>query len=157
MDEHVSRALDIHSASPLRTNTLRRRFSGYGLVPVSLTFVPVTTLTYVSDCYLPVKMDALLLVNGLKVHYNSTHVQSAGTHMPSSTWWPSASSTACRNGLMRWATSALLALRRVSLWVSWHSRYLWYRMAEGSDIAVPGGGSYCKAWKHVQHPLVEEV
>lgn len=42
------------------------RFFGYGLVSVSLTFVPVATLTYVSDCYLPVNMDALLLVNGLK-------------------------------------------------------------------------------------------
>lgn len=28
--------------------------------------MPVATLTYVSDCYLPVNMDALLLVNGLK-------------------------------------------------------------------------------------------
>ena len=48
-------------------NLHSRRFFGYGLVSVSLTFVPVATLTYVSDCYLPVNMDALLLVNGLKV------------------------------------------------------------------------------------------
>ena len=43
------------------------RFFGYGMVAVGLTFVPVTTMTYVSDCYLPVNADALLLVNGLKV------------------------------------------------------------------------------------------
>lgn len=72
----MSLALDIHSASPLRTNTLRRRFFGYGLVSVSLTFVPVATLTYVSDCYLPVNMDALLLVNGLKVRSSACVVYS---------------------------------------------------------------------------------
>jgi hypothetical protein len=44
------------------------RFFGYGMVAVGLTFVPVATMTYVSDCYLPVNADALLLVNGLKVH-----------------------------------------------------------------------------------------
>jgi hypothetical protein len=38
------------------------------MVAVGLTFVPVATMTYVSDCYLPVNADALLLVNGLKVH-----------------------------------------------------------------------------------------
>ena len=37
------------------------------MVAVGLTFVPVATMTYVSDCYLPVNADALLLVNGLKV------------------------------------------------------------------------------------------
>ncbi|KAM0718259.1 hypothetical protein Q7P37_006591 [Cladosporium fusiforme] len=41
-------------------------FIGYGMVAVGLTFVPVATMTYVSDCYLPVNADALLLVNGLK-------------------------------------------------------------------------------------------
>ncbi|GAB7324494.1 hypothetical protein MBLNU13_g08410t1 [Cladosporium sp. NU13] len=41
-------------------------FFGYGMVAVGLTFVPVATMTYVSDCYLPVNADALLLVNGLK-------------------------------------------------------------------------------------------
>jgi hypothetical protein len=47
--------------------TFERRFFGYGMVAVGLTFVPVATMTYVSDCYLPVNADALLLVNGLKV------------------------------------------------------------------------------------------
>ena len=48
------------------------------MVAVGLTFVPVATMTYVSDCYLPVNADALLLVNGLKVcrcsvqNYHST-------------------------------------------------------------------------------------
>jgi len=51
--------------------TLQRRFFGYGMVAVGLTFVPVATMTYVSDCYLPVNADALLLVNGLKVSYSS--------------------------------------------------------------------------------------
>lgn len=37
------------------------------MVSVGLTFVPVATMTYVSDCYLPVNADALELVNGLKV------------------------------------------------------------------------------------------
>ncbi|OQN97264.1 hypothetical protein B0A48_16806 [Cryoendolithus antarcticus] len=41
-------------------------FFGYGMVAVGLTFVPVCTMVYVSDCYLPVNADALLLVNGLK-------------------------------------------------------------------------------------------
>jgi hypothetical protein len=45
----------------------QHRFFGYGMVAVGLTFVPVATMTYVSDCYLPVNADALLLVNGLKV------------------------------------------------------------------------------------------
>lgn len=36
------------------------------MVAVGLTAVPVATMTYVSDCYLPVNADALLLVNGLK-------------------------------------------------------------------------------------------
>jgi hypothetical protein len=48
------------------------RFFGYGMVAVGLTFVPVATMTYVSDCYLPVNADALLLVNGLKVGYYNT-------------------------------------------------------------------------------------
>lgn len=37
------------------------------MVSFGLTFVPVTTMTYVSDSYLPVNADALMLVNGLKV------------------------------------------------------------------------------------------
>ncbi|TKA68422.1 hypothetical protein B0A49_08384 [Cryomyces minteri] len=41
-------------------------FFGYGMVAVGLTAVPSITMTYVSDCYLPVAPDALLLVNGLK-------------------------------------------------------------------------------------------
>ncbi|KAK4543369.1 hypothetical protein LTR36_005512 [Oleoguttula mirabilis] len=41
-------------------------FIGYGMVAFGLTAVPVATLTYVSDSYLPVNADALLLVNGLK-------------------------------------------------------------------------------------------
>ncbi|WPH00966.1 Hypothetical protein R9X50_00380000 [Acrodontium crateriforme] len=41
-------------------------FFGYGMLSVGLTFVPVVTTTYVSDSYLPVNADALLLVNGLK-------------------------------------------------------------------------------------------
>ncbi|KAK3072547.1 hypothetical protein LTR53_006646, partial [Teratosphaeriaceae sp. CCFEE 6253] len=41
-------------------------FFGYGMVAVGLTAVPVATMTYVSDCYLPVNADALMLVNGLK-------------------------------------------------------------------------------------------
>ncbi|TKA64032.1 hypothetical protein B0A55_10129 [Friedmanniomyces simplex] len=41
-------------------------FFGYGMVAMGLTAVPVATMTYVSDCYLPVNADALLLVNGLK-------------------------------------------------------------------------------------------
>jgi hypothetical protein len=41
-------------------------FFGYGMVAVGLTAVPVIGMTYVSDCYLPVAPDALLLVNGLK-------------------------------------------------------------------------------------------
>ena len=47
--------------------TTQCRFFGYGMVAVGLTFVPVATMTYVSDCYLPINADALLLVNGLKV------------------------------------------------------------------------------------------
>lgn len=42
------------------------RFFGNGMVSVGLTFVPVATMTYVSDCYLAVNADALELVNGLK-------------------------------------------------------------------------------------------
>jgi hypothetical protein len=53
------------------TLTPECRFFGYGMVAVGLTFVPVATMTYVSDCYLPVNADALLLVNGLKVRYLS--------------------------------------------------------------------------------------
>ncbi|KAK3049071.1 hypothetical protein LTR09_009725 [Extremus antarcticus] len=41
-------------------------FFGNGMVSVGLTFVPVATMTYVSDCYLPINADALELVNGLK-------------------------------------------------------------------------------------------
>lgn len=37
------------------------------MVSVGLGFVPLVTMTYVSDCYLPVNADALELVNGLKV------------------------------------------------------------------------------------------
>ena len=36
------------------------------MVALGLTAVPVATITYVSDSYLPVNADALLLVNGLK-------------------------------------------------------------------------------------------
>lgn len=36
------------------------------MVAVGLTAVPIITMTYVSDCYLPVAPDALLLINGLK-------------------------------------------------------------------------------------------
>lgn len=36
------------------------------MVAVGLTAVPTAALTYVSDSYLPVNADALLLVNGLK-------------------------------------------------------------------------------------------
>lgn len=36
------------------------------MLSMGLTFVPVVTMTYVSDSYLPVNADALLLVNGLK-------------------------------------------------------------------------------------------
>jgi hypothetical protein len=39
------------------------------MVSLGLTFVPVATMTYVSDCYLPVNSDALELVNGLKVGF----------------------------------------------------------------------------------------
>jgi hypothetical protein len=39
------------------------------MVAVGLTFVPVCTMVYVSDCCLPVNADALLLVNGLKVRF----------------------------------------------------------------------------------------
>ncbi|KAF2090075.1 MFS general substrate transporter [Saccharata proteae CBS 121410] len=41
-------------------------FFGYGMISVGLTAVPVPTMVYVSDCYLPVAADALVLVNGLK-------------------------------------------------------------------------------------------
>lgn len=43
------------------------RFFANGMVSFGLTYVPVTTMTYVSDAYLPVNADALMLVNGLKV------------------------------------------------------------------------------------------
>lgn len=49
-----------------RTLNWSALFIGYGLVAVGLTAVPTITMTYVSDCYLPVAADALLLVNGLK-------------------------------------------------------------------------------------------
>jgi hypothetical protein len=55
----------------MTTLTSGRRFFGYGMVAVGLTFVPVATMTYVSDCYLPVNADALLLVNGLKVRFSN--------------------------------------------------------------------------------------
>ncbi|GAB7356033.1 hypothetical protein MBLNU459_g6651t1 [Dothideomycetes sp. NU459] len=41
-------------------------FFGYAMIAVGLTAVPCITMTYVSDSYLPVAPDALLLVNGLK-------------------------------------------------------------------------------------------
>ncbi|KAF2502935.1 MFS general substrate transporter [Lophium mytilinum] len=41
-------------------------FFGYGMISVGLTAVPTITMAYVSDCLLPVNMDALLLVNGFK-------------------------------------------------------------------------------------------
>jgi hypothetical protein len=55
------------------------RFFGYGMVAVGLTFVPVATMTYVSDCYLPVNADALLLVNGLKVCHAAQPKTTHGT------------------------------------------------------------------------------
>jgi hypothetical protein len=63
----VSLTRDIHECGERRFTDMSRRFFGYGMVAVGLTFVPVATMTYVSDCYLPVNADALLLVNGLKV------------------------------------------------------------------------------------------
>ncbi|EPE10838.1 mfs general substrate transporter [Ophiostoma piceae UAMH 11346] len=41
-------------------------FFGYGMVSVALSAVPTITMTYVSDCLLPVNSDALMLVNGSK-------------------------------------------------------------------------------------------
>ena len=41
-------------------------FFGYGLITVGLIAVPVAAMTYVSDIYLAVNADALLLVNALK-------------------------------------------------------------------------------------------
>ncbi|KAI7282566.1 MFS general substrate transporter [Hortaea werneckii] len=41
-------------------------FFGYGMVAVGLTAQPVATMAYVSDVYLPVNMDAFLLINGVK-------------------------------------------------------------------------------------------
>ncbi|KAK8185441.1 major facilitator superfamily domain-containing protein [Phyllosticta capitalensis] len=41
-------------------------FWGYGLISVGLTAATAPTMVYVSECYFPVQMDALLLVNGLK-------------------------------------------------------------------------------------------
>ncbi|KEQ89688.1 MFS general substrate transporter [Aureobasidium pullulans EXF-150] len=41
-------------------------FFGYGMVATGLTTIPCITMTYISDCYLPVAPDALLLINGLK-------------------------------------------------------------------------------------------
>jgi hypothetical protein len=52
----------VNASSPDSEN----RFFGYGMCAVGLTALPVTTMTYVSDCYLPVNMDAFLLINGLK-------------------------------------------------------------------------------------------
>lgn len=37
------------------------------MVSLGLTFVPIATMTYVSDCYLPVNADALELVSNLFV------------------------------------------------------------------------------------------
>lgn len=41
-------------------------FVGYGMISFGLCAVPTITMTYVSDLYLPIAPDALLLVNGLK-------------------------------------------------------------------------------------------
>ncbi|KAK3694499.1 major facilitator superfamily domain-containing protein [Podospora appendiculata] len=41
-------------------------FFGYGMVSFALTAVPTITMAYVSDCVLPVNLDALMLVNGSK-------------------------------------------------------------------------------------------
>ncbi|KAK8176246.1 major facilitator superfamily domain-containing protein [Phyllosticta citribraziliensis] len=41
-------------------------FWGYGLISVGLTAATAPTMVYVSECYFPVQMDALLLVNGFK-------------------------------------------------------------------------------------------
>ncbi|KAE9972770.1 hypothetical protein EG328_004817 [Venturia inaequalis] len=60
-------------------------FFGNGMVSVGLTAVPIIGMTYVSDAYLPLAPDALLLVNGLKnivafgfLHGVSDWVASAG-------------------------------------------------------------------------------
>jgi hypothetical protein len=67
LDFFVSDSTGLRTILRIRMLTSERRFFGYGMVAVGLTFVPVATMTYVSDCYLPVNADALLLVNGLKV------------------------------------------------------------------------------------------
>ena len=41
-------------------------FFGYGMIALGLTFQPVSTMAYVSDAYLPVNMDAFVLINGVK-------------------------------------------------------------------------------------------
>ncbi|KAF1951685.1 MFS general substrate transporter [Byssothecium circinans] len=41
-------------------------FFGYGMISVGLTATPTITMSYVSDCALPINSDTLLLVNGLK-------------------------------------------------------------------------------------------
>lgn len=80
------------------------RFFGYGMVAVGLTFVPVATMTYVSDCYLPVNADALLLVNGLKVcdaARSKIIIQGASLTIIGRISWLSASSTASMGGCRR--------------------------------------------------------
>ena len=67
LDFFVSDSTGLRTKFRIRMLTSEPRFFGYGMVAVGLTFVPVATMTYVSDCYLPVNADALLLVNGLKV------------------------------------------------------------------------------------------
>lgn len=42
------------------------------MIAFGLTYVPVVLMTYVSDSYLPVNADALMLVNGLKVSFCCT-------------------------------------------------------------------------------------
>ncbi|KAK0267211.1 hypothetical protein LTR35_016486 [Friedmanniomyces endolithicus] len=61
-------SLSVYSSMPIPPHLLTavHRFFGYGMVAVGLTAVPVATMTYISDCYLPVNADALLLVNACK-------------------------------------------------------------------------------------------
>ncbi|KAJ8609944.1 hypothetical protein MRB53_038882 [Persea americana] len=52
-----------------------------------LTYVPIVTMTYVSDSYLPVNADALMLVNGLKNLAQSMHSEHKQESIsPSCSW-----------------------------------------------------------------------
>jgi MFS family permease len=48
-------------------------FFGYGMVSFALTAVPTITMTYVSDCLLPINSDALMLVNGKFLSFAPVH------------------------------------------------------------------------------------